>query len=315
VFTNVSYATVQTLQLFSINDNSVEGDTSCELMVSASSHDIYFSGVHTSINITLLEDDSVGIIVTAGSLLSLQAGNSQLMIREGTTGYFGLSLHSQPLSNVSVAFTTASSRIIVTSSSKFTAASWNSTQQIWINAPSNGIVEGPKWDLLTITLISDDVLYNERSIAINFLVVDADMPDVFQVSPPLTDTTDRAGTTEVHVLLVWSIPGPIHITMPVNQQDIVTVSPPSLTFDPDQLGQSQSVIITGVPNNIITGNRTYDVSFIATGSGISDIASLEMLNIDTDIAELNCSKSQLIVNELGMFIGRLLYITTDSTQG
>ena len=142
--------------------------------------------------------------------------------------------------------------------------------------------------------------YSQLSFGIEFLVIDIDSPSVFQVSPPLSNTTDRGGTVEVHVILVLSITGPIHITTLISKDDAATAAPSFLTFDPNQLGQSQTVVITGVKDDIITGNRSYEVLFAASGSGVSDSTSIELTGIDTNYAALNYSKHYLIVNETGM---------------
>jgi len=301
IFYNTSYSTAQTVQLHAINDNIMQGDTVCHLSLNASSDDIYFAGAHNNITIRLIDDDTAGIVVTAGSLLELQDDDSQLAISEGSTGYFGMSLHSQPLDAVDAIFEVASSRIIITTSANFTTHSWNSTQHVQLSAPSNGIAEGAKWDLLTISLATTDQEYLTLTREINFLVIDTDAPQVFQLSPPLANTTDRAGSATVSVILVLPISGPIHISIFTTSSGIATVQPSMITFTPDQLGHAQSVRITGVPDNIITGNQIYDVDFIASGSGVTTSASVELTNIDSDHAGLNCSKYYLVVNETGMF--------------
>ena len=310
LFTNATYNTPQILQLYAIDDHVARGRSYCQLLLTASSEDIYFTHVNKTVTITLLDDDSAALIVTKGTLIALQPSSSQqsmqLMINEGSSGQFDISLHSRPLFSVSAVFTMASSRITINSAVHFTPATWNVTQPVAVTAPHNGIVEGPKWDFVTISLDTDDSTYSTLSYGIGVLVIDTDTPDVFQVSPPLTNTTDRGGSAEVHVILVLPITGPVHVSIFTNRQDIATASPSFLSFDPDQLGQVQTVMITGVKDDIITGNRSYEVLFVGTGSGVSNSVSVELIGIDTNYAALNCSKNYLIVNETGTCISNTL---------
>jgi len=299
IFTNVTYSINQTLQIYANNDNVVRGNSICELVLQTSTKDPYFDHVMSNVTITLIEDDEAGIVITNGSLPSLQQDNSQLMIKEGTSGYFGIMLHSQPLDNVVALFSVASGRIHLSPSEEIHISQWNITQSVHVNAPENGIAEGPQWGHLTITLATTDQVYKNQKRDIDFLVLDDDIPEVFQVSPPLRNTTDRGGTAMLHVVLALAIDAPIHINIFSTRKNIATVQPSQLTFKPNQVGEFQSVEITGIVNNIITGNQTYDVRFEGTGIGLIS-ASVALSNIDMDYAALNCSKSYLIVNELGM---------------
>jgi len=303
LFINDTYNTPQTLQLYAIDDNVARGSSYCQLLLTATSEDIYFNNANKTVTITLLDDDTAGLIVNKGTLVALQSSSSevtQLMINEGNSGHFDVSLRNQPLFNVSLVFTMASSRITINPAIHFTPVTWNITQPVSVTAAHDGIVEGPQWDFVTISFDSDDSTYSHLSFGIGFLVIDIDTPSVFQVSPPLSNTTDRGGTAEVHVILVLSISGPIHITTLISKDNVATTTPSFLTFDPDQLGQFQTVVITGVKDDIITGNRSYEVLFAASGSGVSDSVSVKLTGIDTNYAALNCSKDYLIVNETGM---------------
>jgi len=303
IFSNVTYDTSQILQLYAIDDNVARGTSNCSLLVTASSEDVYFANVNRTVTITIFDDDSSGIIVNKGTLTALQSSGSQLvqlMINEGTSGQFDISLHNQPLFNAAVVFLTTSSRIIINSTIHFTPATWNVTQSVSVSVPHDGIVESAQWVFVTISLDTNDATYSQLSRDIGLLVIDTDIPQVFQVSPPLTNTTDRGGSAELHVILVLPISSSIDISILISSNNIATASPSFLIFDPSQLGQAQTVTITGVRDSVITGNRTYNVLFV--GSGNVNSASVYLTGIDTDYAALNCSKQYLVVNETGKYL-------------
>jgi len=199
---------------------------------------------------------------------------------------------------VSILFTSSDNHVNVTSAVLFTSSTWNITQHVIVYAMTAHSVQ---WHSITVTVNTTDTMYaalTSRELLI--LVTGADVKDVIQVSPPLSNTTDRGGQSHLFIVLTNNIPGPIHVTVQCSREDIVTWEPHTLSFTPSMFHTAQLVDVTGKSDHRITGNATYQVEFSAIGSTIAENMRVQLTQIDMDHAALNCSRQTLTVNETGM---------------
>jgi len=298
-FNDLTYANPFGFQLFAVNDNLMQGNGSCVIVINSISSSADFNDLSASLVITVIDDDTAGIVMTNGSLHSLTADNSKLMIYELTSGYIGVQLQSEPNADITIDSST-SSKALTSSDITISPDQWNTIQHLSITANS---IASTEWVSLSLELQTADTRFQSLSYHIDVLVIDTGNPDVIQVSPALANTTDTANdTTQVYVILVHPIPGPITVSMSSSNPSLAYLSPSSIQITPDMMGVVNPVTITGVQDNIATGNQSFIAFFRASGSGVDTTVSLQLYHIDTDIPALNCTPKQVFVNETGMRI-------------
>jgi len=301
LFNFSTFDTPQTMQIQAIDNTDVEGDVRCVVQFEVKTQDVYFQNITNSeFMVTLVDDDVAGIVISNGSMQSLQQDNSQLMMYGGSTAFFDISLQSQPLADVSILFTSSDNHVNVTSAVLFTSSTWNITQHVIVYAMT---ADTAQWHSITVAVNTTDRMYaalTSRELLI--LVTDADASDVIQVTAASSNTTDRGGQSRLFIVLMKNIPGPIHITVQCSREDIVTWEPHILSFTPSMLHSVQSVDITGIVDHIITRNISYQIEFSVTGSGIVEHVNMQLTQVDMDYAALNCSTHNLTVNEAGTYL-------------
>eukprot|EP00698_Gefionella_okellyi_P004951 TRINITY_DN1456_c0_g1_i3.p1 TRINITY_DN1456_c0_g1~~TRINITY_DN1456_c0_g1_i3.p1 ORF type:complete len:2371 (+),score=516.66 TRINITY_DN1456_c0_g1_i3:4402-11514(+) len=285
-------------------DNTVRAPYSCTLSVGPStSSNVAFVGLTAAIAaFTVLNSDVPGVRYAPVGMQSLSAG--RLLMHEGDSAWFDVSLHSIPAQTVTVAVTFDVTGVNVftgmTSNATaltFTPALWNVSQQAFVIAHGDGLITGALWATVTIAATSADpgfALLKQMRI----LVLDADGTKAVQMSPPHNSTVNSF--EQLVVILTHPIANAISVSLTSSDTTQGIVAPASLIIQPSQLGVPFYVNLTGLDDGVINfGDVLYWIDAHAFGTGVDQQISYWLYNIDVNFAGLNVSKSAIRVNETG----------------
>ena len=142
-FTTANWNNPQSVTVTGVDDLSADGNQACTINFSAAtSGDGEYNGMNPtpgSIPFTVLDNDSAGITVTAGSTLSVS--------ESGTSQSFDVVLNSEPLAAVDIAVTSSDTgEGIITAPAlgalAFTTANWNVAQTVTVQGVDDAEVDG-----------------------------------------------------------------------------------------------------------------------------------------------------------------------------
>jgi putative cell wall-binding protein len=103
---------------------------------------------------------------------------------------------------------------------------------------------------------------------------------------PQGDTTESGSTADLDVTLARQVTQPVDVTLASQDPDECTVSPTMLTFGVGPAGQTQTVTVTGVDDDIADGDQDCEITATASSSdpqyeGATDSALVTNLDDDT----------------------------------
>ncbi|HAP74656.1 MAG TPA: hypothetical protein DCR14_01055 [Acidimicrobiaceae bacterium] len=187
-FTSANWNVQQTVTVTGLND-FIDGGPTCSIGVTASSADTNYSAIARTVNGSVIDNDTAGITVTAGSLTVFE--------HTASSASYTLVLNSQPIGNVTI-LVGGGSDVTVTSSVTFTPANWNVAQTVMITAVDDGAIEVPVETVLVAhaAATSPDPLYLGRATAsVSVAVVDDDTATTVSVDPDPAGDADTLTLT------------------------------------------------------------------------------------------------------------------------
>ncbi len=228
---------------------------------------------------TITDDDTAGVSVTPVSgLTTTEAG--------GSAG-FTVVLMSQPLADVTVGISSGdpTEGTVNKSSLVFTVGNWNVPQTVTVTGVNDSLVDGNVvYSVVTAAATSTDPKYNGLNPSdVSVTNTDDDVPGI-TVTPTSGLTTTEAGGTAAFTVVLTSQPS-AGVTIPIASNDATegSVDRSSLVFDGTNWSTPQTVIVTGVDDDVDDGNVAYGV---VTGLAVSADAAYNNLN-PSDVALTN----------------------------
>jgi len=283
--TPANWSDVQTITVTGVNDDIVDGDTAYTIIIDpVTTNDPNYIGFDPAdVAVTNIDNDNAGVSVSTIS------GNTS---ENGASATFTVVLNSQPSADVTIGLSSSNEAegVIDTTSLVFGTADWNIPQTVTVTGVNDGISDGNQ--LYTIQLaptVSTDPLYQNLDPAdVNVTNIDNDSPG-FDVSPVSGNTTEAGGSASFTVALT-SVPT-ADVSMSVSSTDTTEgeVNVSSLTFTPGNWRQAQTVIISGINDDIDDGDQLYSITIGVASStdgnyNGKDPDDVAVTNIDDDTA-------------------------------
>ncbi|MEZ6087901.1 MAG: hypothetical protein R3C05_07740 [Pirellulaceae bacterium] len=242
-------------------------------------------------NIDLL-DNSIEIVATG---LIVNASGS-LVTNEAATqsASFELSLSNAPTSPVTVqlASNDATEGTVSPTTISFNASNWNVPRTITVNGVDDSIDDGNVSYAVTITTASSDTRFNNLPIspvAITNLNNDTAGITILDADGGLT-TRESGSRTDTFRVVLNSQPT-ANVTIPLSTSNALegTLSTNQLVFTSSNWNTPQTVTVTGQPDSIDDGDKTYQIVLAKpTGSDTKYTAlasrQISVTNVDTDTA-------------------------------
>jgi hypothetical protein len=152
VFTTLNWNISRTVTITGQDDALLDGDIAYAINFNpATSSDPNYNGrTLASLNLTNLDDDTPGLIMTPPTL----------SLTEGLSGTYQIRLTSQPAAPVTITLTTDGEIGVSPTILVFTPANWNQPQTVTVTAFDDGQDEGAHTGLITHTVTSADPNYD-----------------------------------------------------------------------------------------------------------------------------------------------------------
>ena len=296
-FNTTNWSTAQTITVTGINDSTV-ADRSTTITHEAAGGG-YNSVSIASVAVTLTDDDT-----------SFTFSTSSLSLAEGgiggrpSTGSYTVKLNGAPTSDVTVSTLNnfPAELTISPASLTFTTSDWNTPQQVTVTVLDNQVDNGDQRTILVWHLPSGGGYGSQQNTNITVRYNDNDTAGVTVTETGgSTATTEAGGTDTINVVLDTE---PLEgVRIAVSSSDITegTVAPSSLTFTSSNWDTAQTVTVTGVDDNLVDGDRPYNIVLAAAVSRDSlysrkDPPDVSVTNTDDD-AGVTLSKTAVTVTE------------------
>ncbi len=277
------------------------------------------SGMGNSSTPTTFPEDSPNVITPENADFFVSQRTGLLTSELGTNATFTVKLTRKPSSSVSLHLVSSNLSEITVSPSNliFTEEDWQIEQTVTLTGVNDYYLDGNR--AVTIDLgsaISLDTGYNQLSAG----VVEAENIDdeTKGITVSLTSghiISEQGSSSSFHVVL--NSKPTADVVIPVVSNDLTEglVSPPVLVFTEYNWNLPQTVIITGVDDNIADGNTIFTIALNPSTSDDPNFNELSQSNIgvtnqDNDLAGFTIINPTLTTSESG--IAKVFYVVLNS---
>jgi hypothetical protein len=235
-------------------------------------------------------NSTVGVTVSSPSSVSTTEA--------GGTVTFTVKLNSAPTADVTIPVVSSDTTegIVSPSSLVFTSANWNTPQTVTVTGVDDLIDDSNvAYQVRLDAITSTDSNYNGLNPSdVNLTNVDNDTAGFITATPSGNVTTEAGGTATVTVRLASEPTA--DVVIPISSSDTTegSVTVTSLTFTTANWNVAQSVVVTGVNDNLDDNNIAYNLvlgsasSSDATYNGLNP-ADVGLVNTDDDTAGITVS--------------------------
>lgn len=271
-FTTTDWATPQQITLSGVNNGIFNTPESIDLSFS------FTSGGGGANNVSYdyqekrtltMYDASKGIFVESNSLI----------ITEGLTESFDISLSTRPVGNNTLSFTTSSSHIGSISSIVFDATNWSNIQTIAIpTIASNYAIDQND----TLVISSDVAGFDDVSIPItisNTTVADM-MLSVSDIS------VNEAGVATFDVSLTSKPVNAVTLDLTLNNGTNFSIDKSQLVFNSNTvIGITHTVTLSGIEDGDATGNIDSTIDIVVNGSSSSEYIGVSSKTVNITLVD------------------------------
>lgn len=282
-FTTANWASAQTVTVSAVNDAIAEGIHTGIITHSASGGG--YNGVSIgSVEANITDNDTAGVTLTQSSGITA--------VTEG--GFFDtytLVLTSQPTASVTISITPDSQLGVNVTSRTFTTSNWNTPQTVLVSAIDDAIAEGTHSGSLAHSASGGG--YNGVSIAgITASITDNDTASVSVVQSGGSTDVSEAGSTDTYTLVLGSQPT-ASVSITLNSDANVNVSPNSVTFTSGNWNQAQTITVSAINDAVAEGAHTGSITHAASGGGYTgvSVAAVTANIADNDTAGVQITQS------------------------
>ena len=270
VFTNTSWSTTQTVILNSVEDIILDGTVSStiSIAVNASSTAIDFVGVASQTHEVATLDNDV-----AGFSLSPIVGS----LTEGSTSTisFGVSLNVQPLTPVTIDFSSSDTGEVIvanTASYLFNPSSWNTTQTITLQSIDDFLIDGSQLASITagINASSDTGFLAVASQTIFVANADNDVASI--TLTPIDNLSSEGGDTASFSVQLTAIPT-ADVSFELRSSNTAEAQPQQsiVQFSPSNWNVPQVIMINGINDNPPFSDGSQTVTIVTENVSSTDV--------------------------------------------
>ncbi|MBL6991176.1 MAG: hypothetical protein ISR65_15435 [Bacteriovoracaceae bacterium] len=275
-FTPENWNAGQVVTVYGLNDNIQDGDQQYKIITApAISLDPRYNNFNAEdVDVINLDDDSWGIQVSEISGETSEGGD---------TATFTIVLNSGPTADVLITFSSSDETegTVEPSSLTFTSDNWFSPQEVTVTGVDDTLQDGRQvYNVVFEPTSSTDDRYNNILLA-SVAVTNRD--DDYSHGFLLTEVTGNTAETETassFTIQLTSEPSDdvvISVTSNDETEGIVSVS--SVTFNSDDWSSPQTIVITGVDDDLEDGNQYYTIILGVAASNDSNYNGLKPNNV------------------------------------
>ncbi|MEZ6129922.1 MAG: Ig-like domain-containing protein [Planctomycetaceae bacterium] len=221
-FTPLNWNIARQVTVMGVDDAVVDGNAALALTVrvDALNSNPAFTGLaNQTINVTNVDNDSVGVTVSAISGDTTESGG---------TATFTVVLNSEPTADVSIGLSSSDTTegTVTTPPLTFTPLNWNQAQTVTVSGQNDDVDDGDiTYSIQVQPAVSSDPLYNGFD-ATDVLITNVDNDPGVTVSAISGDTTESGGTATFTVVLNSRTTADVSIGLSSSDTTEGTVSPP-----------------------------------------------------------------------------------------
>ena len=287
-YTPVNWETPRTVTVTGVDDpDAFDADVTVSL--SASSTDTDYGGETASVSVTVIDDDTPGLVVDPPR--SLDVG-------EGSSATFTVALATQPSADVKVMVSSGDSAVATAGPKRmtFTTLDWETPQMVTVS----GVVDDDGADervTVSLSASSTDTDYDGETASLAVTVTDDDTPGL--VVDPESLTVDEDGSATFKVRLATEPDSSVLVSLSSSDIRSAVVSPPQRGFNDGNWNSWQRVRVSGVADSDLDDDSV-TVSLVAASTDADydgKTASVSVTVIDTVALGLVVSEVALDLNE------------------
>ena len=292
VFTPDNWNVPQTVTVTGVNDDIDDGNTAYLVILDPIvSDDAVYGGVNPrDANVVNLDDDTAGIVVfPVAGLVTTEGGGSD---------EFTVVLNSEPTADVRIPVVSSNiaEGTVDVSELVFTADNWDVPQKVTVTGENDDDRDGDVVYYVEFgPVASTDTVYAALMVP-KVEVTNQDNDSSGIVVTPTTglETTEAGGTASFTVVLSVLPLANVTIAVRSSNENEGTVSVDQLVFTPQNWDQPQTVVVTGVQDQIDDGDVSYQVILDPAVSGDPmyqgvDPRDVAVTNLDDDTAGITVS--------------------------
>ncbi len=301
-FTTGNWKTAQTVTVTGVDDETdAERSTTISHAITGGGYD---SVRIASVSVTLIDNDGAGVTVSETGVTVTETGGTTVTTEAGGSDTFIVVLDTQPKAAVTIGVTSSdgSEGRVSPAQLVFTTGNWDAAQIVTVTGVDDRLEDGDRsYNVVLAAATSTDANYNgvdPNDIAVINVDDDTVGVTVSTNSVLVTEATGAGRTVTYTVVLKTSPTNTVTITPTSGDSNVATVSAP-LTFTIIDWHLPQIVTVTGIHDDIDTGDRTTTITHRASGGGYDSvrIASVGVTLTDDDTAGVTVSKSRVTVTE------------------
>ncbi len=299
-FTTANWNFPQTVTVAGVDDPDTDGTQTFSIILDpTSSADPNYNGTFDPPDVTCdnVDNESPGVTVNTGS--------SMLVSEDGYTSSFQIVLNSQPAADVDInlSISDISEGIIQTpfvgtsGTITFNATNWFMARTVTIAGIDDAITDGTQpFNVILDPTSSADPIYNDTFDPpdVSFTNIDNESPGVTVNAGSSMLVSENGDTSSFDIVL--NTPPTANVTINVSVDDPLegTIVAPFagangvITFNATNWNFPQTIIVSGVNDNVADGNQSFNVVLGATNStdpnynGIFDPPDVSFTNVDDD---------------------------------
>jgi hypothetical protein len=298
-FTAQNWKAPQTVLVTGVNDDRADGNQPYTITFapSMSADPAYNNLTPMNVSASNTDNDSAGITVSAISGATTEAGGQ---------ASFTVVLTSEPYANVTLAVSSSNTAegTLSTPSLTFTAQNWNAPQTVLVTGVNDNRVDGNQPYAITFApSTSTDAAYNNVTpMSVQVSNTDDDSAGFKLVASG--NTTEGGGQATLAISLTSEPYSNVTLSFASSDTTEATTSASSVTFTAQNWNAPQTVLLTGVNDNVADGNQPYSLAFSGVASNDAAYAALLPANVgfsnqDDDTAGLSVSAASGTTNEAG----------------
>jgi hypothetical protein len=270
-FTPQNYATPQTVTVYGTQDEDSTNNTGLQIGHTASGGG-YDISTAQNVTVTVTDDDTPSLVMS----------RTELTVNEGGTGTYTVKLNTQPTGSVTVDITGAGGNNEVTidkSSLVFTTENWNSAQTVMVTGVEDDDDQNGSTTIGHTASGGGFAITQADNVQVT--VTDNDQPELLLSTDKLT-VAEASGTGTYTVRLKTLPTGNVTVAITMQPTGKATVDKTSLTFTTNNWNQTQTVTVTGVPDDADLADDVVTLAHQSSGGGYNVSKDLSVTVDDDD---------------------------------
>ena len=297
-FTSANWDTAQNVTVTGVDDDPIDGDQTSTLTISildVVSDDDFDNVPDRTLSVTTTDDDVAGFTIA-------ETEGSTGVDESGSTDIFTVVLNAQPTTDVVLTISSGDTgEATVTSSLTFTAANWDTAQNVTVTGADDDIVDGSVTSTITVAIndgSSDDNFDAVANQTVSVTTTDDDVAGFTIAETEGSTGVTEAGSTDLFTVVLDKAPlSDVVFAISSSDTGEATVTS-SLTFTSSNWDTPQNVTVTGADDNIIDGSVTSNIT-VSINDGSSDNAfdavadqTVSVTTTDDDVAGFTIAETE-----------------------